>query len=60
MVGRNPMKDWRAAVRTWEKRDPVPVARSHTATHPAPYSHPVAAHQAAGSGGLPDKRWFGD
>lgn len=21
MVGRNPMKDWRAAVRTWEKRD---------------------------------------
>ena len=20
-VGRNPMKDWKAAVRTWEKRD---------------------------------------
>lgn len=25
-VGRNPMKDWRAAVRTWERRDKAPPA----------------------------------
>lgn len=24
MIGRNKMKDWRAAVRTWKKRDVVP------------------------------------
>jgi hypothetical protein len=25
MIGKNKMKDWRAAVRTWQKRTPVPV-----------------------------------
>ena len=27
MVGRNPMKDWKAAVRTWEQRDDFRAAR---------------------------------
>jgi hypothetical protein len=27
-VGRNPMKDWKAAVRTWEQRDQVPARPS--------------------------------
>ena len=27
-VGRNPMKDWKAAVRTWEQRDQVPEKAS--------------------------------
>ena len=33
MVGRNPMKDWKAAVRTWEKSQPLTVVRQpNTAT----------------------------
>lgn len=27
-VGKNPMKDWRAAVRTWERDDPHPAAKN--------------------------------
>ena len=27
-VGKNPMKDWKAAVRTWEKRRPKPIKQS--------------------------------
>lgn len=37
-VGRNAMKDWKAAVRTWEKNHPTPASRILTAEEMAEYS----------------------
>jgi len=31
-VGNQPMKDWKAAIRTWEKRDPKPLNKSSPAS----------------------------
>ena len=52
-VGRNPMKDWKAAVRTWERTDPSPVKPTgkNVQTTPAP----TVADQVKKYGSINDK-----
>ena len=40
MVGKNKMKDWKAAVRTWEKSEIKPTGNARQA-QPKPYSNPA-------------------
>ena len=41
MVGKNKMKDWKAAVRTWEKSENRPTGNARPAQQPRPYSNPA-------------------
>ena len=52
-VGRNPMKDWKAAVRTWERTDPSPLKTSGKNVQTAPA--PTVADQVKKYGPINDK-----
>lgn len=46
-VGKNPMKDWRAAVRTWERGDNTTSSNNYNKTHVEAAPAPVEASPAA-------------
>lgn len=44
VVGKNKMKDWKAAVRTWEKGEGRQVVQPRTQAQPRPYTNPALAY----------------
>ena len=46
MVGKNPMKDWKACVRTWEKRDSQKADKGNKVANQLEQSYEMMAHWA--------------
>ena len=46
MVGKNPMKDWKACVRTWEKRDSQKANKGNKVANQLEQSYEMMAHWA--------------